>query len=212
MQSEDLHNRDLKFFGAVSASISHELKNVLAIINEMMGLLDDLSRMAEKGRPLEPERLQSVAAKMKQQIDRGDGIIRGMNQFAHSVDHREDSIDLNDLVAFVGRLAQRRLAQREVALETRAGEAPATLSMNRFALEHLLWAALARAMQWALPGTRIVVEVPAGSASVVLRAQTDPSAGEQAGAAAEDLAALAGRLGATVKENAKAGEVRIDFK
>ena len=38
----------LQFFGKVSASISHELKNVLAIINENAGLLEDPRAMLNR--------------------------------------------------------------------------------------------------------------------------------------------------------------------
>ena len=41
----------LQFFGKVSASIAHEIKNVLAIINENAGLLEDLTFAARKERP-----------------------------------------------------------------------------------------------------------------------------------------------------------------
>ncbi|MBW1849305.1 MAG: sensor histidine kinase, partial [Deltaproteobacteria bacterium] len=37
---ESLSNEDLIFFGKINASISHELKNVLAIISETAGLLN----------------------------------------------------------------------------------------------------------------------------------------------------------------------------
>ena len=39
----------LQFFGKMTASISHEIKNVLAIINENAGLLEDLALMADRG-------------------------------------------------------------------------------------------------------------------------------------------------------------------
>ncbi|NNG12708.1 MAG: sensor histidine kinase, partial [Halobacteria archaeon] len=39
--------QELRYFGKVTASISHELKNVLAILNEHTGLLQDLTAMAE---------------------------------------------------------------------------------------------------------------------------------------------------------------------
>jgi hypothetical protein len=42
----------------MTASISHEIKNVMAIINESAGLLEDYSLMAEKGMPIDPERLK----------------------------------------------------------------------------------------------------------------------------------------------------------
>lgn len=208
MQNNSLHQEDLMFFGAVSASISHELKNVLAIINEMMGLLDDLSRMAEKGRPLEPRRLQQIAEKMKHQIDRGDGIIRGMNRFAHSVDHPRETIDLNDLVVFVGRLAQRRLATREIALETRVSDTPASTTVNVFAAEHLLWAALDRITQ-AAAGNSLTLEVMATPDGPAVALRSDSLASSQGPAGGDHLAALARRVGADVSEDGPAGELTI---
>ena len=48
-------NDDLLFFGRIGASVSHELKNVLAVMNEQAGLLGDLACMAARGMPLDPE-------------------------------------------------------------------------------------------------------------------------------------------------------------
>ncbi len=86
----------LQFFGKMSASISHEMKNVMAIINENAGLLEDLTVMAEKGMPIDPERLKTQASRIMKQIRRGDDIIKGMNRFAHSVDEPLRQADLND--------------------------------------------------------------------------------------------------------------------
>ncbi len=49
----------LQFFGEMSASISHEIKNVLAIVNENAGLLEDLTLMADRGKPIDPARLKT---------------------------------------------------------------------------------------------------------------------------------------------------------
>ena len=46
---ENTSEMGLQFFGRMSASISHEIKNVLAIINENAGLLEDFSLMADRG-------------------------------------------------------------------------------------------------------------------------------------------------------------------
>jgi len=44
----------LRFFGNISTSISHEIKNVLAIINENAGLLEDYNLHGRKGNPAQP--------------------------------------------------------------------------------------------------------------------------------------------------------------
>ncbi len=83
---ENTSEMGLQFFGRMSASISHEIKNVLAIINENAGLLEDFSLMADRGVPIDPGRLKTMAEKVKRQISRADGIIKNMNRLAHSID------------------------------------------------------------------------------------------------------------------------------
>ncbi|MCJ7596564.1 MAG: sensor histidine kinase, partial [Desulfobacterales bacterium] len=73
----------LQFFGKISASISHEIKNVMAIITESAGLMEDLTVLAEKGMPIDPQRLKTHAGKIMTQIRRADEIIKNMNRFSH---------------------------------------------------------------------------------------------------------------------------------
>ena len=86
LPTDPIGQQELHYFGMVSASVSHELKNVLAILNENAGLLQDFAAMAEQGLPLDPDRIRRLAATMLGQIDRGDAIINRMNRFAHSAD------------------------------------------------------------------------------------------------------------------------------
>ena len=97
----------IQFFGKMSASISHDLKNVLAVINENAGLLEDLCLMAEKGKALDPVRLKRLAGDVKNQIRRGDRIISSMNTFAHSADSESVTIDLRELLGLLVELSLR---------------------------------------------------------------------------------------------------------
>ena len=87
-----------QFFGKMSATISHEINNALAIINENAGLLQDFTLMADKGMPLDHERLNNLAGKLTHQVRRAEGIVKNMNRFAHSVDETLKSIDLGNFV------------------------------------------------------------------------------------------------------------------
>ena len=89
---------NLAFFGKVSASISHELKNVMAIISETAGLLGDLSDMASTGKPIAPDMLRSCTDSIVEEIQRGFSTIRQMNRFAHSVDTPAESVDLMEVL------------------------------------------------------------------------------------------------------------------
>jgi signal transduction histidine kinase len=132
----------LHYIAKVTASISHEMKNVLAIINENKGLLEDLSFAAKRGRPIEPERLERTCGQMSKQIDRADSILKTMSRFAHSFDHPEAPVDLFDLCQLVATLAGRIAAQRKVILQVCQPAEPQTLARHPFAVQNQLWRCL----------------------------------------------------------------------
>ena len=139
---ESIGECGLHCFGSISASISHELKNALAIINENAGLLEDLSFMAEKGLPLDPARLKSLAASIGKQIQRADGIIRNMNRFAHSADEAVKCIDLGDTLALTVALSSRLAAMKSVTLNFIPPPQPIFATTRLFYLENLVWLCL----------------------------------------------------------------------
>jgi signal transduction histidine kinase len=106
-QYSSIGETGLRFFGKVSASISHEIKNVLAIINENAGLLEDLSFAAKRGAAIDPDRLDRACRQFSKQIHRADTIIKNMNQFAHSVDVFAAPVDLFEATELVSNLAGR---------------------------------------------------------------------------------------------------------
>lgn len=104
-RKQDLFNYEsLAFFGSVNASISHELKNIMAIISETAGLLSDLSEMAKGGTPIEPDMLTSSTESIIEEIQRGFTTIRQMNRFSHSVDAAVGSINLMEILDLVNNL------------------------------------------------------------------------------------------------------------
>lgn len=114
-------NDDLVFFGRVSASVSHELKNVLAVINEQAGLLDDLAGLACRGMPLDPERLARAASCLLQQVRRGDAILTHLNRFAHTADAPLREVSLAEAAALAVALGGRQASMRQVALAVAPG-------------------------------------------------------------------------------------------
>ena len=134
-----LHETNLQFFGRMTASISHELKNALAVINENAGLLEDLVLRAEKGIPLENERLRTLSARIAKQVGRVEGIIRNMNRFAHSADKPEAAVDLNEVAALSAALSERLLAMAECTVELDPPEEAVPVRTSPFCLEALIW-------------------------------------------------------------------------
>ncbi len=130
------------FFGTIVASISHEIKNVLAIINENRGLLEDLSTLVIKGRSLDPVKLDQIMTRIKNQVQRGDGIIQNMNLFAHSTDESVKEIDLGALLKLVAGLTIRLAAMKGHELIHEPSGNIIKIRTSPFDLEHLVWLCL----------------------------------------------------------------------
>jgi len=136
----------LQFFGQMTASISHEIKNVLAIINENAGLLDDLALMADRGAAIEPQRLKNMSRVVMKQVSRADTIAINMNRLAHSVDESIKTIDLNDILELLLALTNRFASTRGVTIQPKLNQSPVTLRTAPFLFMNLLWLCLDFAM------------------------------------------------------------------
>ncbi len=158
----------LQFYGRMSASISHEIKNVLAIINENAGLLQDIAQMADT-HPISPERLERLAEAIGAQIGRADGIIKNMNRFSHGVDSFFGPVELNELLAFVSSLSARLLEMRGCTVETIPGSTPVRVSTSRFLLENLVWRCLDFATSEPLAAKKIHMTVEGTDAGAAIR-------------------------------------------
>ena len=187
----------LQFFGTMTASISHEINNVLAIINENAGLLEDFTLMADKGAPIDPERLKTLAGKIMTQIRRADTIIKKMNKFAHSVDGPIKRIDLGDLVELVVALSNRFASMRGITLELKHPANPVIIKTNDFFLENLLWLCLDFAMDATGQEKTVILGVEmAGAGAVIKLSGIEDAPGRISGITGDDglLAALKGKL------------------
>ena len=168
-KTDTLSESALQFFGTMTASISHEINNVLAIINENAGLLEDFTLMADKGLPIDPKRLKTLAEKIMTQIRRADTIIKKMNEFAHSVDVPVKRIDLIDSLKLLVALSKRFASIRGVTLELEHPADSIIITTNDFLLENLLWRCLDFAMDATGEDKTVVMHIDKAGNSAVIR-------------------------------------------
>lgn len=148
----------LAFFGKVNASISHELKNVMAIISETAGLLGDLSGLAATGKPVDPDLLTSSTDSIVEEIQRGFTTIRQMNRFAHSVDTPVGSVDLMEILDLVRNLSGYLSFAGKTNLHTAEGAAPMALTCP-FLLQAIIYQAVVHTFRNAGPGAELDISV-----------------------------------------------------
>jgi phosphoglycerate-specific signal transduction histidine kinase len=137
-----LHDEELAFFAKIMASISHELNNVLSIINEYSGLLADLVDAEENGIPFEKNKIDKIAQNIKDQIKREQEIIKLLNRFAHRLDTPLLEFNLNDLAYDIIRLSQRFAALKKVSLEFIPPQEQILITNDPFRVQHVVFSCL----------------------------------------------------------------------
>lgn len=202
-----------QFFGEMTASISHEIKNVMAIINENAGLLEDMVAMNRQGVPFPAERIDKLAQSVARQIARADEIIQTMNRFSHSADHARETVDVGETVQFMLNLTSRLTMMQGARFDFSASEKPVTTAANRFFLAYLIWRCLVAAMDMchAEKSIRIRVAITKNSPCLVFSG-VDRDAAFSAGAlsALEDSDVLR-LLDARLVLHPEKGEFRVFF-
>jgi len=134
-----LRDSGLGFFGAIGASLSHDMNNVLATINELGGLLEELVDASERGKALDPARLKKTLGRIPAQIKRGQTYIKQLNRLSHSVDQDRARLDLNEMLGEVIALCQRFARLREVRLEGSFADVSPVMEGRAFDLLHVIY-------------------------------------------------------------------------
>ena len=153
---DELTQEGFRFFGKMSASATHEIKNTLAIINENVGFMDDLSMMSQDGM-LSCEQINSVTKKIKKQVQRSNNILKKLNQFSHSVDLSKQMADVETTVKFTLDLASRLIEMYEVTVEIIPAPSHISVNANQFFLENMIWKAVETACQGAKQEKKVTV-------------------------------------------------------
>jgi light-regulated signal transduction histidine kinase (bacteriophytochrome) len=149
----------LRFFGRISASISHELKNSLSIVNENAGLLEDLALLAEKSGRLDIDRVKSLSSSIGRQVKRTDQIIRNMNKFSHSVDLELKSIDLREYLELIAAVSGRLLSVRSTTLNLSFTSDRTNVTTCPIFFLYLLWHLIDCCSRWSEPGKTLDVSL-----------------------------------------------------
>jgi len=137
--------KEVAFFGRITADITHELKNVLAIIRESSGLMGDIIAISPEAIIKHQEKMQNSLVRIKDQIERGVELTDRLNKFAHSTDETMAKIDLQETIEQLITLAQRFARLKHVVLKTvppNQEGPPITLVTRHIQLQMALFASL----------------------------------------------------------------------
>jgi C4-dicarboxylate-specific signal transduction histidine kinase len=203
----------LRFFGEMSASVSHEIRNKLAVINEKAGLIQDIAQAVKSGRSIDPDRLDMQAGKIVDQIRQANQIVGALNRLAHSVDASGIKIDLGSVVGLVVELYRRKAAQAEVTIDTTGVADTVSVVTSPFLLEDLIGACLNVALVRVDESRTIKIVAGPSTDGAVVRFQNlagiDDSDVELGGEIA-GVRVILGMLGGRVAADGRNGELVLE--
>ncbi|MEW6671644.1 MAG: hypothetical protein AB1427_08065 [Thermodesulfobacteriota bacterium] len=152
---------EIAFFGRITAGVTHELKNVLAIINESSGLMQDLMALA-KETPAYHDRFQKALTSIRGQVQRGQNLIARLNQFAHTPDISVRAVDLLEAAGHLVALSQRFATLKNVSLKVvppPPAEQPIQATLNLVQFQMALFAAIECWLSLAAPGNELTISL-----------------------------------------------------
>ncbi len=130
-----IKTKEILFFGKITAGITHEIKNVLAIIQESSGLMEDILAVSPDETFPHKDKFFTSLKRILGQIDRGVDITTRLNKFAHSPDHSPANADLNDVSEQMVLLASRFARLKNVVLKADPHDVSMTIRTHPVALE-----------------------------------------------------------------------------
>jgi C4-dicarboxylate-specific signal transduction histidine kinase len=152
---DKIKSKEILFFGKITAGITHEIKNVLAIIQESSGLMEDILAITPDETFPRKDKFQTSLKRIFGQIDRGVDITTRLNKFAHSPDQSPADVDLNEVSEQMVLLASRFARLKNVVLEADPHDAPMIINTHPVALEMALFESIEILLNAISPGGKI---------------------------------------------------------
>lgn len=163
MKPTDTDNRQVAFFGRMTASITHEMKNVLAIIREASGLMQDILAFSKDDVCPHEDRLKDALRTIDEQVKRGVELSSRLNRFAHDSEDLTKPVDLNDIVAHLVALSTRFAWLKKIDLGFAPSETAIAVRTCRISFQMALFAGIECCFAATPSGGRIDIQVETGN-------------------------------------------------
>jgi signal transduction histidine kinase len=214
-----VEQKELAFFGKIAAGVTHEIRNVLAIINESNGLMSDLLTMAKDSPFPNKDRFLRSILKIEAQVRRGVEITGKFNRFAHSVDNPIAKVDLNEIVEQSVALARRFAGLKNIELRASISGRPVLLVTSPFLLQMVLTGVVEAGITYLPAGGAIAFEIDSDRERPTVIVNFDIPGGpdlEMRGAVKtlgiwQDVVELAAQLGATIAWSEESGGIGLSL-
>jgi C4-dicarboxylate-specific signal transduction histidine kinase len=207
----------LAFFGRIGAGITHDMRNVLAIIGQNAGLLDDQIALAESGKllsrkRLDLEQLKTVSARIARQVERGIRTMERFSRFAHATDEQTASFDLTALMETMTALAERHVRLAGCKLESDIADQPIRVTSSPFRLQRAVFSAIELLAASLEKGESVTVGLAAEGPAAVISVSGNIAGGDEPVAHVSELATIMSELTGNVETSRDDGILSLTIK
>lgn len=151
--------REVAFFGRITAAFTHEMKNVLAIVKESAGLMEDLLSLAQNASHPHRERFARALGTIAAQTKRGIELSNRLNRFAHSADTNAATIDAHETLEQIVFLSERFARLKGVRLNLQPGAGSLAVTLSPVAFQMAVFGCLELCWETAGSGGNVVLSV-----------------------------------------------------
>ncbi len=151
------NRKDLQFMGRMTAGLTHEINNVLAIIRESSGLMQDMLSLGHGTDFQFQDKFSKSLSAIESQIERGVLISTTLNQFSHAVDKPLAHARSDDIACLAAALNQRGARLLEMEIIASQNEAPFSVATDVFRAVERISLCVTHIMGLCAPGTRISI-------------------------------------------------------
>lgn len=168
----------LQFFGKITANVTHELNNVLGLVDQTTGLVDDLIAAGKVGDPEVAAKLARLAERLHSHCRRGVEWVKRLNTFAHTVDEPHRQFDLKEVVENLTALCRRVAAMHKLELSWADSAESVPFMGNPFLVQSAVFQMLLAAMEQAPAGSVLTVRVGRGEEDTWAAVQWEKAPGQ----------------------------------
>jgi len=199
----------LAFFGKIGADVTHEMRNVLSIVGENAGLLDDQLALAENGKSLDHENLKKLSARITRQVARGTRTMERFSRFAHAADEEAASSDMTAITETVAVLAERHVVLAGCTLEADLPDEAIRVTANPFSLQHAVFSAIELILESLENGQVVTVKLVSRGATAVMSVSGSVAAGDELSGRISRLSAVINELEGSVETSREHGVLSL---
>lgn len=151
---------EIRFMGRITAGITHEMRNVLAVIRESAGLIQDLMEKCQD--VPNRERLERALNTIQDQVEKGTRVASRLNSFAHSPDELWKDVDLVDVIDEICILLNRKAKHAGAWLVFQPHERVIQIRTDPFYLRMVICAAVEYLLGKIEPGRAVNLSITRG--------------------------------------------------